>query len=234
MIVDRDSLRPRAAGKLAPVNRPPLIFASALFVAGSALPGPSAGSVLALAWAALAAPSAGHLSGAVRCSALRQFAPLVIGLVVLFAFAALRGAPASLWSALALAGLYALGVATGRATQNAWCGAGLWLAVCGALAGSAIGFGQLARPWQPELAACLLDISPLSLVLESAGVDWMRHPALYDPAGTLDIGPELRQAWRGMVAGPALFVVGCFALAASSACRARHVVSSTATHLENH
>ena len=214
--------------------RPALIFASALLVAGVALPGAAAGSVTALAWAALVAPAAGHLSGSQRAFLSRQLAPLAFGLVVLFAFFAFRAAPVSAWSALVLTGFFLLGVASGRSTRSAWSGGGLWLTLTLALAGAAIGYGQLARPLPPALTACLLDISPLSLVLESAGVDWMRHPALYDPAGTVDIGPELRQAWRGTVAGPALFVVGCLALAASSACRARTAAPGSATQKENH
>ena len=64
------------------------------------------------------------------------------------------------------------------------------------------------EPWSPEIAARLLDLSPTALVLESFGVDWMRHPWVYDPAGTSSIGPELRLAW-GRLAGPLSFLVGC-------------------------
>ncbi|MCA8979298.1 MAG: hypothetical protein H6831_07815 [Planctomycetes bacterium] len=214
--------------------RPLLVLSTVLLVAGIAYPGAERGSVLALAWAALAAPAAGQLAGAERCADVRRFAPLLVALAVLYAFAAFTAAPVSAWAALVICGLFLLGLATGRATDGRWTGAGLWFALTLALSGAATGFGQLARPWPPELTAHLLDVSPVSLVLESAGVDWMRHPALYDPAGTLDIGPELRLAWRGKVAGPALFVVGCCALAVSSAWRARRAAVSPATHLENH
>lgn len=197
------------------------------------MPGSIGGTVFAIAWAALVAPAAGHLSAAGRSGTLRRIAPLIVWFVALGAFAWLQGAPVQGWAAAALAGLFLLGSATGRAFQQPWLGASLWMIVSCALAGAATGFGQLAKPWPPAQAALLLDLSPLSLVLECAGVDWMRHPALYDPAGTLDIGPELRQAWRGTVAGPATFVVGCIALAASSALCLRNAVPPRAAHREN-
>jgi hypothetical protein len=216
------------------VRSPLLIFASLLGVLGVLAPGAGGGTVFAFAWTALAAPAAGHLAGAAPGRPLRLAVPLIVWAVVLGGFVLLAAAPASFWVAPAIAGLFLLGTATGRLTEDVWSGAALWLTLALALAGAPLGYGQLAGPLPPEWTARLLDLSPLSLVLESAGVDWMRHPAVYDAAGTLDIGPELRQAWRGMVAGPALFVVGCFALAASSACRARTAVPPPAAHRENH
>jgi hypothetical protein len=56
--------------------------------------------------------------------------------------------------------------------------------------------------------------------MECAGVDWLRHPAIYEPAGALDIDPGLRQPFRGKLAGPALLLLGC-ALAALGVVRAR-------------
>ena len=40
-------------------------------------------------------------------------------------------------------------------------------------------------------------------------IDWMRHPAVYDAAGTADIGPELRTGRRSWLAAVVLLVVGC-------------------------
>jgi hypothetical protein len=211
------------------VRSPSVIFASLLGVLGCVAAGSNGGSVFALAWVALCAPAAGHLTGASPGNALRFVWPLVSWALVFGICIALSGAPVSLWAALVLIGLFLLGAASGRASHETWSGAGLWLVLAFALAGAPLGFGRLATPLPPEWTARLLDLSPLSLVLESAGVDWMRHPAIYDAAGTLDIGPELRQAWRGMVAGPALFVVGCFALAASTARRARNADPTPAT-----
>ena len=78
----------------------------------------------------------------------------------------------------------------------------------------------LDRPWPPSVAARLLDVSPVAICMECAGVDWLRHPAIYEPAGALDIDPGLRQPFRGKLAGPALLLLGC-ALAAFGAVRAR-------------
>ena len=52
-------------------------------------------------------------------------------------------------------------------------------------------------------------VSPVAWIVESAGIDWMRHPAMYDPAGTADIGPELRSGRRSWLAAVVLLVVGC-------------------------
>ena len=86
----------------------------------------------------------------------------------------------------------------------------VFLLVLGALLSSLASLGGLWRgvPWPPEVAARLLDLSPVTLTAESAGVDWMRHSFVYEAAGTASIGPELRSAW-GSLAGPVCFVVGC-------------------------
>jgi hypothetical protein len=82
---------------------------------------------------------------------------------------------------------------------------------CGALNALAISGTWLASPLPPALAARLLDLAPATLLSECAGLDWMRHPAIYEPAGTIDIDPSLRVAWRGILAGPIVFLVGCAA-----------------------
>jgi hypothetical protein len=61
----------------------------------------------------------------------------------------------------------------------------------------------------PALAARLLDLSPVTLLAECSGLDWMRHPAVYAPAGAADIDPATRVAFSGALAGPIAFVVGC-------------------------
>ena len=84
--------------------------------------------------------------------------------------------------------------------------------------------GLSAEPvWSPRAAALLLDFSPATLLVESAGVDWMRQPAVYGPAGADAIGPDLRLPWRGELAGPAVFLVGC-----ALACAARYTVARRA------
>jgi hypothetical protein len=68
---------------------------------------------------------------------------------------------------------------------------------------------MLEEPWPPEVASVLLDASPVAWASESAGIDWMRHPAVYDAAGTADIGPDLRTGKRSWLAAVVLLVVGC-------------------------
>jgi len=125
-----------------------------------------------------------------------------------------------LWAAPCWTGIFAAGWGLGR-----WSRAGvrsvaaaLCLSILLAVLPSAGAF--LGRPWPPKIAARLLDLSPVSVCMEAAGVDWLRHPAVYEPAGALDIDPGLRQPFRGRLAGPALLLLGC-ALAAFGAVRAR-------------
>ena len=92
----------------------------------------------------------------------------------------------------------------------------LLLVLAWAADGAASGWGRLqpAPPWSPGVASVLLDLSPRSLLMESGGVDWMRHPAVYEPVGTDRIGPGLRSVYAGPVAGSLTLLVGCMALAA--------------------
>jgi hypothetical protein len=121
--------------------------------------------------------------------------------------------PTPLWAALVWSGAFAaghglaglLGPASGTAART-WGGAGVLLLLGGLLAGLPGAGGAAARPWPPAAARRLLDLSPASVVIESAGVDWMRHPALYDPVGT---DRFLRRPHRGALAGPVALVLGC-------------------------
>lgn len=101
--------------------------------------------------------------------------------------------------------------------------ASLLVLLCWCTDGAAGGWGILrpVPPWSPEVAARLLDLSPMTLLMESAGVDWMRHPAIYEAAGTDRIGPGLRSVFRGPVAGSATLLVGCATLAAHALHRRR-------------
>jgi hypothetical protein len=84
------------------------------------------------------------------------------------------------------------------------------------LAGAAVGFGLLAGGAEvarthPRAAAWLLDLSPLVLVFDCAGWDWVHaQPEVYAAAG---IEWFARRPHPGNLAGPAVLVVGC-ALAA--------------------
>ena len=116
-----------------------------------------------------------------------------------------------LYAGLVLGGLFGVGWGVGRAFVSCFMTSAAVLLLFGLLlAGlpSLGGMGGLA-PWSPALSACFLDLSPASLVLESAGIDWMRHPAVYSPAGADSIDPLLRLPWVGTWAGPCVLLLGC-------------------------
>jgi len=108
----------------------------------------------------------------------------------------------------------------------ALCWGAVWTLVLSGLAiGLPLGFGVPDLVWArdaPGLASRLLDLSPWTLVMESAGFDWMRDPRVYDPAGTewfsdtrrpYPVLTGLGSAWSAAglksLAAPGLVVVGC-------------------------
>ena len=138
----------------------------------------------------------------------------MIGIVWLDAAAGAR-IPEPAWAAATWTGLYAVGVAIGRLyPRGAARTSALALALAGLLAGLPLmgGAGMLGgRTWgeiTPDGAARLFDASPVTLLLESAGVDWMRHVVVYDSAGT-EWFSDRRAPYRGRLAGPLLLLVGC-------------------------
>jgi len=203
-----------------------LLLALALGAIGAlgTLPGAhGADPLAALAWIALVALPCGIGCGALALRAW-PFAASVPALwmiaLALAGVASERALSTPVWAALAWTGIYAAGWGIGRASRSGVraCAAGLCLSVLASVLPAAGEF--LGQPWPPRVAARLLDLSPVSVCMESAGVDWMRQPAVYEPAGALDIDPGLRQPWRGKLAGPGLLMLGC-ALAAFGAARAR-------------
>lgn len=136
-----------------------------------------------------------------------------------------RGAASAVLSGLFLSGmaLAPSGPEPSPRLRAAMWRASLLVLLCWCADGAAGGWGILrpVPPWSPEVAARLLDVSPRTLLMESAGVDWMRHPAVYEAVGTDRIGPGLRSVFRGPVAGSATLLVGCVALAARALHRRR-------------
>ena len=183
------------------------VLSSLLVVLALGLAGLGAGfgaPVASLAWLALLAPAGGAWMGRWARSPQAWIPPVVWAVALLL----IGGVPAPLLASLAIAGLYAAGMGLG-----AWLSperaAGAALLVTGALALAPTFGGALERPWPPTVTARLLDASPVAWAAESAGIDWMRHPAVYDAAGTADIGPNLRSGRRSWLAATALLVVGC-------------------------
>lgn len=188
-----------------------------------ALPGEHGPDPLAeLAWLAIVALPCGLGCGALELRAWPFAASVPALWMIALALAGAmseRALPTPVWAALAWTGLFAAGWGIARASAAGvrQCAVGLCLALLVSVLPAAGSF--LGRPWPPKVAARLLDLSPVSVCMESAGVDWLRHPSIYEPAGALDIDPGLRQPFRGKLAGPGLLLLGC-ALAAFGAARA--------------
>ncbi len=195
-------------------------LALALSIAAIALPGMLTGSrgvadpCALLVWLALVAPAAGALAGGLRLApwphALAVPATWTVLLVWNDALAPRDlGSPA--YAALALGGLFAAGYAAGRTApvRARWTAASALLALAALLVIAPLGALYLRAPWPAPVAGILLDLSPATLLAECAGVDWLRHPAIYDAAGAVDLDPRVRGPYRPELAGPLAFVVGC-------------------------
>jgi hypothetical protein len=199
---------------------------TALAIASLALVGALPGSrgepdaCALLAWLALTGPAAGALAGGLRLAPWPHAAAVPGAWAMLLVCADAAGArdlPSPAWALLAAAGLFALGFAAGRAlpAHARWRAAAAALGVAALLTLLPLAGGLLAAPWPPRLAAALLDLSPLTLLAECAGLDWLRHPAVYAPAGSVDIDPGLRAPYAPALASATAFVVGCAAVAAA-------------------
>ncbi|MBL8857511.1 MAG: hypothetical protein JNL28_03270 [Planctomycetes bacterium] len=186
----------------------------------------------ALCWIALIATAGGYACGAQRVALwpLAPVAPVLWLVTVAFADAlSRRDLPSVAWSALPVFGLFGLGFALGaRAHGEVRRGvAALFLAAVllaalplhGLLGGS--GFDA-------RVSALLLDASPATLLAECAGVDWMRHPPIYDGSATVDIHPALRSPYSARLAGSLVFVVGCSLAFAAEHLRRRRDAAAAA------
>ena len=191
--------------------------AAALGGALGLLPG-TAGAldpVTLLGWLALFAPAAGVACGAVG---LRPWpygfaAPGLWTFLVGWADTSSdRDLPHPLWSALALAGLFAAGMGVGALLpRRPAAGAGAVLLGGLLLTGISVqgGLGAGGESWartHPRFAALALDVSPPALVLDTAGWDWAhRNPLVYAASG-VEWSP--RVPYRGARWGPLLFGFG--------------------------
>jgi hypothetical protein len=169
--------------------------------------------VALLVWLALVAPACG-----VACSALGlRFWPAAVlvpatwmFLVVFADSLSTRDLPRPIWAGCALTGLFSVGFALGSLpSRSIWRKVGTVLLCEAFLCALPLSGALLHTPPPAPVNARLLDLSPATLVVECAGVDWMRHPAIYDAASTSDIDPILRSAYDGRLAGGLVFVVGC-------------------------
>ncbi|MBL8862964.1 MAG: hypothetical protein JNK02_13280 [Planctomycetes bacterium] len=195
-------------------------FLGALGIAALALPGAWPGSrgvpdpVALLVWLACCAPAAGALAGGARLPAWPFAAAIPGAWAILFALVAAlapRDLATPAYAVLAAAGLFASGYAVGRLLrpeQACVAAASLFLAST-ALVLAPLAGGWLRAPWPGPISGLLLDLSPATLLAECAGLDWLRHPAVYDAAGAADLDPRLRAPYRPELAGGLALVMGC-------------------------
>lgn len=174
-------------------------------------PGPYAGAdpLFALAWAAVLAPVAGALAVQLRVPPWPYGIAVPaawVGAVLWGALHSPRLVPTPLWAAAAWMGLFALGGAVAELARPRPLRAvyAIALAAC-ALNLAPFGPGLAGVPWPPEVAARLLDFAPLTLVIESAGIDWQRHEFVYRAAQTDRFE---RAAFSGALAGPLCLLLG--------------------------
>ena len=181
--------------------------------------GPGSDPVALLAWLALLAPAAGFACGSAGLALWPWSVSVVGGWCLLLASAAAGREdwpPGLAWAAGLLLGMFAAGHGLGRLLPGReLAGAGVLLLLAGLAAGLPGRGGAGGRSWgerDPAWGLRIYAASPVALMLETAGVDWARHPAMYDPAGTewfSDPGRRTPPA-PGLAAGVAL-VVGCVA-----------------------
>ena len=193
-------------------------------------------SVLWTVWVAVISLPTGAFAGACRLKAW-PFGLAIPGtwMVILAWLEVSSGGtlPEPAWGAAAWSGLFVVGMALGALVgSNAFrCAAGglvltvlsSALPVSGAPSLGLYGgrsLGQVA----PSAAAAAFDTSPITLVMESAGVDWMRHRAVYDSAGT-EWFSDRRKPYRGKLAASLILLVGYLGILLSRS-RARAIWGS--------
>jgi len=181
----------------------------------------------ALVWCTFWAAPLGVWAGAARRPGWCALgAALGLGLVLgALAWFGARDVPNLIAASAVLLGGLGLGVGLGAllGPRGAAAGSALVLVAVVGLAGLPVGGGLFPSPpaaQRPAVGSTLLDLSPLTWVLESAGVDWERHPAIYGPAGT-DWFSGRRRAFQGAVLGPLALLVGALAAVGGTAHAAR-------------
>jgi len=211
-------------------------FAAALICACLALPGAWPGSrgapdpIAFFTWLAFVAASIGALAGGSRLPFWPHAAavPAVWMFVVVIVDAlAPRDLPTPLWASIAASGLFAFGYAIGRLArfEQRFAAAGWMLAVSVALVMLPVAGGYLRAAWPGTVTGFLLDASPATLLAECAGIDWLRHPAIYDAAGTADLDPASRGPYRPALAASIVAVLGSVAALLAVRFNRRHVTT---------
>ncbi|QDU85166.1 hypothetical protein Pla163_22920 [Planctomycetes bacterium Pla163] len=190
-----------------------------LVLAGLAAERPEGALVWSLCAALLGA--ALHTFGASTEPAPRERLFLALGLVAFAAatagVAVATGAPRPLAAAGPAVCLFGLGVvAASRWRSTVRAALPLVAALLLFLGGLPDLFGSGSAAWartDPAVGAFVLDLSPATWVCETAGLDWMRHPSVYAPAGT-DWFSDVRRPF-GPTLGLAALATGLLAVFAA-------------------
>lgn len=213
-------------------------LAVALVLACVALPGALPGSrgapdpIAFFTWLAFVAAAIGALAGAARL----PFWPHAVAIpgvwmfvVVIVDALAPRDLPTPLWASIAASGLFAFGYAVGRLAhfEQRFAVAGWMLGLSVVFVMLPVAGGYLRAAWPGTATEFLLDASPATLLAECAGIDWLRHPAIYDAAGTADLDPASRGAYRPALAATIVAVLGSLAALLAVRFDRRHVTTPT-------
>ncbi len=213
-------------------------FGVALILAALALPGALSGSrgapdpIAFFTWLAFVAAAIGALAGASRLP-LWPHAAAIPGtwmfVVVIVDALAPRDLPTPLWASIAASGLFACGFAVGSLvrTERRFEVAGWMLALAVLLVVLPVAGGTLRAAWPGSATEFLLDLSPATLLAECAGIDWLRHPAVYDAASTADLDPSSRSPYSPALAASLVAVMGSLAALLAVRFDGRHVTNPT-------
>jgi hypothetical protein len=177
----------------------------------------------ALVWTLCAAllGAAFHTLGARIEPEPRERLVLALGLLAFAATTAAVAAASGVPRPLAAAGPAVCLLGIGVVAASRWCGAAratlpLVAALLLILGGLPDLFGAGSAAWartDPAVGALVLDLSPATWVCETAGLDWMRHPSVYAPAGT-DWFSDVRRPF-GPTLGLAALATGLLAVFAA-------------------
>jgi hypothetical protein len=176
------------------------------------------GALCARVEGALVVAGCAALVGTLACAAPRRIqgdlaasALLAVVLVLLVEF--VHGGVPAAWPVVGLVvGVQFAAAGVRRGAPDAARAAAPWCALLIVLGSCAFDlFGATPAAFarnSPDLGALVLDAAPATLLAESAGLDWMRHPNVYAPAGT-DWFSDRRAPFDGTLAALVALVVGC-------------------------
>lgn len=191
-------------------GRAAAIWLPAAFAALGAFAGRAEGALLVAGTAAVVCTLATDAPRRVRGDLVSC---ALVAVVLALLLEVVHGGVPAAWAAVAVvAGAQLAAAAVRRAAPRSAAAAAPWCALAIVLSSGAYDLlgsapAAFARV-EPELGAHVLDAAPATLLAESAGLDWMRHPNVYASAGT-DWFSDRRAPYDGTLAALVALVVGC-------------------------